>query len=304
MTKREIRASVVSRIAPAKNACIYDIGAGTGSVTVELAMQALHGCVYAVERTEEGCSLIAQNAHKFGLDNIQVVHGSAAGVLEELPAPDAVFVGGSGGELEDIFKIILKKNPHVRIVITAVTLETVQEAVRLLEQNGFDTPQIVQIAVTEVKKRGQYHMLSANNPVFIIEGSVSDEPDNDCGNRKRERKDNDCLRIMPVHKRYRTDTDRLKMRSGLYRCDVSFACVKNAYRQFRQPGFVIKQRIRTLLAKKEKSSDITVIEGVMGYYDGAGFSTKGSSFEIAQNTDTPVILIVTAVVSAILSGQC
>ena len=86
-------------------------------------------------------------------------------------APDAVFVGGSGGELEDIFKIILKKNPHVRIVITAVTLETVQEAVRLLEQNGFDTPQIVQIAVTEVKKRGQYHMLSANNPVFIIEGS-------------------------------------------------------------------------------------------------------------------------------------
>lgn len=171
MTKREIRASVVSRIAPAKNACIYDIGAGTGSVTVELAMQALYGCVYAVERTEEGCSLIAQNAHKFGLDNIQVVHGSAAGVLEELPAPDAVFVGGSGGELEDIFKIILKKNPHVRIVITAVTLETVQEAVRLLEQNGFDTPQIVQIAVTEVKKRGQYHMLSANNPVFIIEGS-------------------------------------------------------------------------------------------------------------------------------------
>ena len=86
-------------------------------------------------------------------------------------APDAVFVGGSGGELEDIFKIILKKNSHVRIVITAVTLETVQEAVRLLEQNGFDTPQIVQIAVTEVKKRGQYHMLSANNPVFIIEGS-------------------------------------------------------------------------------------------------------------------------------------
>ena len=143
-------------------------------------MQALYGCVYAVERTEEGCSLIAQNAHKFGLDNIQVVHGSAAGVLEELPAPEVladlprpncVFVGGSGGELEDIFKIILKKNSHVRIVITAVTLETVQEAVRLLEQNGFDTPQIVQIAVTEVKKRGQYHMLSANNPVFIIEGS-------------------------------------------------------------------------------------------------------------------------------------
>lgn len=280
MTKREIRASVVSRIAPAKNACIYDIGAGTGSVTVELAMQALHGCVYAVERTEEGCSLIAQNAHKFGLDNIQVVHGSAAGVLEELPAPDAVFVGGSGGELEDIFKIILKKNPHVRIVITAVTLETVQEAVRLLEQNGFDTPQIVQIAVTEVK-RGQYHMLSANNPVFIIEGAVSDEPDNDCGNRKRERKDNDCLRIMPVHKDLgRTPT---ALKCGPDYIDAMFhSRVLKMRTGNLDSWFCDKTTIRTLLAKKEKSSDITVIEGVMGYYDGAGFSTKGVPLKLRR----------------------
>lgn len=171
MTKREIRRKRGEPHSTCKERLYLRYRCRNRLVTVELAMQALYGCVYAVERTEEGCSLIAQNAHKFGLDNIQVVHGSAAGVLEELPAPDAVFVGGSGGELEDIFKIILKKNSHVRIVITAVTLETVQEAVRLLEQNGFDTPQIVQIAVTEVKKRGQYHMLSANNPVFIIEGS-------------------------------------------------------------------------------------------------------------------------------------
>lgn len=169
MTKREIRASVVSRMAPAKNACIYDIGAGTGSVTVELAMQALQGTVYAVEKTDEGCSLIAENAARFGLDNIQVVHGSAAQVLEKLPAPDKVFIGGSGGELAEIFKIILKKNPQVHVVITAVTLETLQEAVTLIEQNGLGMPDIVQIAVTDVKKRGQYHMMSANNPVFIIE---------------------------------------------------------------------------------------------------------------------------------------
>lgn len=81
---------------------------------------------------------------------------------------------------------------------------------------------------------------------------MSDEPDNDCGNRKRERKDNDCLRIMPVHKRFRTDTDRLKMRSGLYRCDVSFACVKMRTGNL-DSWFCDKTTIRTLLAKKEKA---------------------------------------------------
>ena len=169
MTKREIRASVVSRMAVSKNSCVYDIGAGTGSVTVELALHALYGTVYAVERTEEGCSLIAKNAEKFGLNNIEIIHGNAA-VIDSLPVPDKVFIGGSGGELEYIFSSILKKNPYVHIVVTAVTLETLNNTISLMEKNGVNVLDIVQIAVTEVKKRGRYHMMSANNPVFIIEG--------------------------------------------------------------------------------------------------------------------------------------
>ena len=169
MTKREIRASVVSRMAVSKNSCVYDIGAGTGSVTVELALHALYGTVYAVERTEEGCSLIAKNAEKFGLNNIEIIHGNAAAV-DSLPVPDKVFIGGSGGELEYIFSSILKKNPYVHIVVTAVTLETLNNTISLMEKNGVNVLDIVQIAVTEVKKRGRYHMMSANNPVFIIEG--------------------------------------------------------------------------------------------------------------------------------------
>lgn len=169
MTKREIRAGVVSRMAVAKDACIYDIGAGTGSVTVELALHALYGTVYAVERTPEGCELIAKNAEHFGLDNIEIINGNAAEVIDDLPAPDAVFIGGSGGELECILEKVLKKNPDVHIVITAVTLETLEQAVSLMEKNNM-CADIVQIAVTEVKKRGRYHMMAANNPVFIIEG--------------------------------------------------------------------------------------------------------------------------------------
>ena len=134
---------------------ILDIGAGTGSVTVELALHALYGTVYAVERTEEGCSLIAKNAEKFGLNNIEIIHGNAAAVIDSLPVPDKVFIGGSGGELEYIFSSILKKNPYVHIVVTAVTLETLNNTISLMEKNGMNVLDIVQIAVTEVKKKGQ-----------------------------------------------------------------------------------------------------------------------------------------------------
>ena len=149
---------------------ILDIGAGTGSVTVELALHALYGTVYAVERTEEGCSLIAKNAEKFGLNNIEIIHGNAAAVIDSLPVPDKVFIGGSGGELEYIFSSILKKNPYVHIVVTAVTLETLNNTISLMEKNNMSVLDIVQIAVTQIKKTGRYHMMSANNPVFIIEG--------------------------------------------------------------------------------------------------------------------------------------
>lgn len=170
MTKREIRASVISRMAVRKNSCVYDIGAGTGSVSVELALHAPYGTVYAVERTEEGCSLIARNAEKFGLNNIEIIHGNAADVIDNLPVPDEVFIGGSGGESEYIFDSILRKNPNVHVVATAVTLETLQDMISLMEKNNMSVLDIVQIAVTQIKKTGRYHMMSANNPVFIIEG--------------------------------------------------------------------------------------------------------------------------------------
>ena len=111
-----------------------------------------------------------KNAEKFGLNNIEIIHGNAAAVIDSLPVPDKVFIGGSGGELEYIFSSILKKNPYVHIVVTAVTLETLNNTISLMEKNGMNVLDIVQIAVTEVKKRGRYHMMSANNPVFIIEG--------------------------------------------------------------------------------------------------------------------------------------
>ena len=155
MTKREIRAGVISRMAVRKNSCVYDIGAGTGSVSVELALHAPYGTVYAVERTEEGCSLIARNAEKFGLNNIEITHGNAADVIDNLPVPDDVFIGGSGGESEYIFDSIPRKNPNVHVVATAVTLETLQDMIFLMEKNNMSVIDTVQIAVTQIKKTGR-----------------------------------------------------------------------------------------------------------------------------------------------------
>jgi precorrin-6Y C5,15-methyltransferase (decarboxylating) len=169
MTKREIRAAVVSRMALHREAVVCDIGAGTGSVSVELALQALSGKVYAVEKNEEACHLIEENAENFGLDNIEVVCGMAVSVLEALPVCDAAFIGGSGGQLAEIFEILMRKNPQIHIVLTAITLETLNEAIALLEKYGFKAD-VVQISVNNLNQRGRYHMFEAQNPVYVIDG--------------------------------------------------------------------------------------------------------------------------------------
>lgn len=169
MTKREIRAGVISRMAVRKNSCVYDIGAGTGSVSVELALHAPYGTVYAVERTEEGCSLIARNAEKFGLNNIEIIHGNAADVIDNLPVPDEVFIGGSGGESEYILTVFLEKSQCPCCGYSSNFRNTTGYDF-INGKNNMSVLDIVQIAVTQIKKTGRYHMMSANNPVFIIEG--------------------------------------------------------------------------------------------------------------------------------------
>ena len=102
MTKSETRAIVLSRLSLRPDSVCYDVGAGTGSVSVEMALAAYRGRVYAVERREDAISLIQQNSRAFNLGNVIAVHGEAPTALESLPAPDAAFIGGSGGELEQI----------------------------------------------------------------------------------------------------------------------------------------------------------------------------------------------------------
>lgn len=168
MTKEETRALAVSKLRLEKSDIVWDVGAGTGSVSVECALMLPEGQVYAIERNPEGVELIARNREQFGLTNLYVVAGRAPDALLELPAPDRVFVGGSGGALEDIIAVALEKNPEVRIVVAAITLETLQRALSLMERWQFQETELVQLSVSRSRGVGNYHMMKAENPVYLI----------------------------------------------------------------------------------------------------------------------------------------
>lgn len=171
MTKEEIRRLCVAELSPKPSDIVYDIGAGTGSVSVEIARKATGGLVYAVEKEPEGIDLICKNREKFGAYNIVPVGGEAPHILAELPSPDKVFIGGSSGKLGEIIGEILKKNPNVKFVITAITLETLSQATDSLKNNGIEAD-IVCINAAKAVKIGGYHMMTARNPVYIISGEA------------------------------------------------------------------------------------------------------------------------------------
>jgi precorrin-6Y C5,15-methyltransferase (decarboxylating) len=176
MTKSEVRAVTLSKLKLTKNATCWDVGAGTGSVSIEMAEAAEDGCVYAIERNADACELIEQNKRHLGVMNVTVVEGSAPEALSGLPAPTHVFIGGSGGNLKEIIEAALLKNPRVRIVLNTVTAETFAEATAAIKALHLVNEEIVELNVSRSRKVGAYHMMTAQNPVYIIscEGAGED----------------------------------------------------------------------------------------------------------------------------------
>ena len=168
MTKCEVRSISLSKLRLTCDAVVWDVGAGTGSVSVEAALQAADGEVYAIEKKEEAVKLLKENKRKFGADNLTVVQGFAPEALLELPVPSHAFIGGSSGNLKEILEILFARNPRVRIVINAIALETVAEAVECLKTLPVCDTDIVSVSVGKAKEVGSYHMMMGQNPVYII----------------------------------------------------------------------------------------------------------------------------------------
>ena len=173
MTKTEVRTVSLAKLRLPKDAICYDIGAGTGSVSVEMALRASEGAVYAIEKKEDALALLHENKKKFALDHMQIIPGTAPEALKELPVPTHAFIGGSSGNMKEIVELLINKNPQVRIVINCITLETVGEAlacIRELErQETYECEsEVVQLCASRSKNIGRYHMMMGENPIYII----------------------------------------------------------------------------------------------------------------------------------------
>ena len=169
MTKQEIRSVALSKLAPEAGAIVCDIGAGTGSCTVELALQAPFGHVYAFEINEAALTVLQQNIDHFNLNNVTVVAGDASQTLKTLDiAPDYAFIGGTKGNLAVILDDLYDKNKACRIVITAITLETLAAVTAYYAAHNEYQLDITQVSTARSKQVGQHHLMMAQNPVYIM----------------------------------------------------------------------------------------------------------------------------------------
>lgn len=168
MTKQEVRAVALAKLRLTATDTVWDVGAGTGSVSIEAALVARAGSVWAVERNVAGVRLIRENADAFGCGNVHAVPGVAPEALAKLPVPDAVFVGGSAGELPSIVEAALEKNSQVRLCVPCVTVETLTEACALLSGSRFKGFEACQVSAARAEAVGSHHLMKAQNPVFLV----------------------------------------------------------------------------------------------------------------------------------------
>lgn len=175
MTKQEIRSISLSKLSPKSTDVIYDIGAGTGSVSVELALIAKHGKVLAFERNPEAIELIRLNSKKLNVQNLEIIEGEASTEIKAVPAPDCVFIGGSGGNLHSMLDTIYLKNKEARVVINAITVETLASILAYYKNKSDYEVEIVNVFCARSQKVASYNLMKAQNPVYVISANRKGE---------------------------------------------------------------------------------------------------------------------------------
>ena len=174
MTKEEIRVLILHKMKLHPDDIVWDVGAGTGSISIECARQAPFGQVHSIERSKPAVELIRKNKEKFGTDNLFLYEGDAVEQIPLLPQPDKVFIGGSGGELGEILKIIAGFHKKIKVVLSAVTIETIAEANEFFGKYDPDFD-VIQATIGRGRKIGKYHIMDTNNPVMIFTAEMDPE---------------------------------------------------------------------------------------------------------------------------------
>ncbi len=168
ITKAEVRVVSLSKLGLRDHSLVWDVGAGSGSVSVEAALVARYGQVYAVEQHAEDAALVRGNLARFGVFNARVVEGVAPGALSSLPDPDAVFIGGSGGRLEAILDVAARRlKPGGRVVANLATISNLEGMVRGLASRGFEV-EVTMVNVARSKGVGGLLRFQSLDPVFVV----------------------------------------------------------------------------------------------------------------------------------------
>ena len=167
MTKEEVRCLSIAKLDLSTSSVVYDVGSGTGSIAVQIARLSKGIKVYAIEKNPEAVNLIKNNCKLFETVNVSIYEGEAPYIFEKLPMPTHAFIGGSNGKLMEILKSLYEKNPHMRIVINAVSTETIRECMEIEKNFKITDFSMIQLGVTRINKLREHHMLKAENPIWI-----------------------------------------------------------------------------------------------------------------------------------------
>ena len=170
ITKEEIRAIQISKARLKPGQIVYDVGCGSGSISIEAAIQIeSSGKVFAVDYDEKAVDLTKKNMKKFNLSNISVFLGNAKEKILEFEQADAIFIGGTGNDTKEIVEISQNKLKNGgRIIIGIILIETLYSVLKILENLSFDSVDITQIIVAKSRKTSTGTMMLARNPVTII----------------------------------------------------------------------------------------------------------------------------------------
>ncbi len=170
ITKEEVRAIQISKARLCRGQTVYDIGCGSGSISIESAIQVEnYGKVFAVDYDPNAVSLTKKNIEKFELSNISVISGNAKEKISDLPQANAIFVGGTGGDTQDIVQQCKNKlSSGGRIVIGIILIETLYSVLQVLERLDFKDVDITQVTISKSRKTSKGTMMLARNPVTII----------------------------------------------------------------------------------------------------------------------------------------
>ncbi|PLX91864.1 MAG: cobalamin biosynthesis bifunctional protein CbiET [Desulfuromonas sp.] len=168
ITPEEVRVVALAKLQLRHDMVLWDIGAGSGSISIEADFLLPHGRIFAVERNVEYLKFLRQNLNKFHPRNVRVVEGEAPACLEDLPDPDRVFIGGSGGNLWELLEVVGERLPaNGRVVLTAMTLDTLVASSDFFENSGYQVD-VTTLNVARTSSNTDYKVFEAHNPVYII----------------------------------------------------------------------------------------------------------------------------------------